>query len=786
MQRARIQSRLSLLAAASSLLALVAAGPALADKWAPSIDAIGQAGSAGGGGGLDLIVPLYQDDDTIFFANVMGGLNSDSSAGAAAGLVLRLQIDESVILGGFAYGDWLRSDSDKVYYQATGGLEAMTEDWDLRAIGYAPLTGEKTLAQRAALDGTDGIDGQPGVGTGNLVVQGNELGILWEGQQGSLGVDGFRTQEALLHGFEAEAGWKLPLDRTLGSDWEVRSYLGGYWFAADGYDTFAGPRARLELRGYDLAYLGDGARVTLGAEASWDDPRGFTGAGLLRVRIPFGWIDYERKELTALDRRMVDPIPRRLAPFTDRRHEVLVAAAGSEGGAGVFEAVEATETGNEIATIHFASGTGGGNGTAADAGTADDPTDLASAVADAGAGGLVVVLGGAGSLTGSAELLANQIVIGGDTDIEVAGLTSGSIFTFDADNFSSIASRPTIVSDVAAGGVTLGATTVGNNGTWLAGMNVQLGDLASQRSGIFHVDTSNHLVQDVDVTGGLIGFGAQTSAAGMTVENLRFEDITTDGTNAGFTLANQVVGATLRNVTVEGATLSNGTDGALGRSIFFSANNASTIGNVTLNDVDIVNGGVGGVLFANVSNMTINDMTVAGRAGLTTSSSGINFQTSIDDANNNIAVDGLTISGYGSALRLGNLQTAAFNDVTLTDNLLLGIDMNSSDDVSFTNVSIVGTGTLAGLSDTAFRITDSTGITVQNVSIDGETTGGTAVTDIVFQLQPNTSITFVGTNTGNTTANVPSDCNVSGAGTVTGAISYDDLDNGAGVVTCPP
>lgn len=777
------------LLAGASLASLLFCGPALADKWSPSLDALGRAGSDQGGGALDLMVPLWQDDDTLLYGNALGGLDSDTSTGTALGLGLRLQLDESVIVGGYVFGDWLRTSHDNAFFQVTGGLEVMTEDWDLRATGYLPLTGERLVAGRSAVDGTAGSGGI-GVGTGTLVLQGNELGIQWEGIDGAAGVDGFKDQEALLAGGEGEVGWKLPLDRALGKNWEVRTYLGGYYFSAEDYDTFAGPRMRVELRGYDLAFMGDGARVTLGAEASWDDPRGVTGAGLLRVRIPLGWFTGERKELSALDRRMVDPIPRRITPFTDQRHEVITAAVGSPGG-GAFEAVESPRTGNddmtahEITSVYFVSG----SGTGGDAGTAADPTSLANAVASAGVGGLVVVLGGDGNVTGSAELLGNQILIGGATSIAVRGVTSGQGFTFNPGDFvtAGLATRPTIVSDVAAGEVTLGTATVGRNGTWIAGLDIQLGDLADQRSGVFYIDTSNHLVQDVDITGGLIGVGAQTSATGMLVENLRFDDITTEGTNAGFTLANQVVGATLRDVTLENSTLNNGTNGVLGRSIFISADNSSTISGLTISNVDVTNGGNLGVLFGNVSDLVINDLSVTARAGVVFGSGGVTFQTSIDDNNHDITVDGLTIAGYTNALRLTNLQTASFNDVTLTDNLLLGIDLVSSDDVSFTNSSIVGTGTAMGMADIAFRITDSTGITVQNLVVDGRTTGGTLVTDTGFQLQAVTvNLSFNAGSTGNTVEDVTFNCNVSGPMMISGSISYDDLDDGVGpILSCP-
>src|SRR5690242_1421880 len=57
-------------------------------KWHGSLDALGRGGSENGGQ-LDLFAPLYQNNDTLFFGNAIGGLDSDSSSGANFGAGIR-------------------------------------------------------------------------------------------------------------------------------------------------------------------------------------------------------------------------------------------------------------------------------------------------------------------------------------------------------------------------------------------------------------------------------------------------------------------------------------------------------------------------------------------------------------------------------------------------------------------------------------------------------------------------------------------------------------------------
>ena len=127
---------------------------------------------------------------------------------------------------------------------------------------------------------------------GNIVVRAGQERAYW-------GLDA--EFEALLYRFRGN--W----------DGEIRGYAAGFYFdnKAAGFPQFAGPRARLELRMYDLLALGVDSRLVFGAEYQWDNVRGNEITGSVNVRIPFGPGPGRRGiKMNTLRRRMVAPIRR--------------------------------------------------------------------------------------------------------------------------------------------------------------------------------------------------------------------------------------------------------------------------------------------------------------------------------------------------------------------------------------------------------------------------------------------------------------------------------------------
>jgi hypothetical protein len=204
---------------------------------------------------------------------------------------------------------------------------------------------------------------------------------------------------------------------------DFRLFLGAFHFeGGNDYESATGPKARAEWRIHDLDLFGSNSRLTLEAGIRDDDLRGTDASAGVRLRIPFGGVPSNQRghELAGLDQRMLDPIRREDHIVTADREEMQAATPGSV----TVEAVKSVETDNEITSIWFADGAGGGDG------TMGNETDLATAVSDPGAGDqvgrLIVAYGGSGDLTDNVTLATNQILLGGATTLAVSNL-SGSV-----------------------------------------------------------------------------------------------------------------------------------------------------------------------------------------------------------------------------------------------------------------------------------------------------------------------------------------------------------------------
>src|SRR5262249_34280929 len=129
----RLASSLALLATTALVTPAALADP----KYPTTIDVLGQAGTDGAHGGLEMMVPLVQDAGSLFFADARGLAGSDQGTGSL-GLGYRDQLWPGWILGGYGFLDIDRADSGENYLQGALGAEALSETFDLRANGYLP------------------------------------------------------------------------------------------------------------------------------------------------------------------------------------------------------------------------------------------------------------------------------------------------------------------------------------------------------------------------------------------------------------------------------------------------------------------------------------------------------------------------------------------------------------------------------------------------------------------------------------------------------------------------
>jgi len=340
---------------------LAAALPAQADqsvpsvnKWSPYIDLGGKIGNKRDIGEADLFLPLVQNNNSMLFADVRTRFDNDSGHEGNFGLGLRHMLSNGWNIGGYAYFDRRKSAYDNYFNQITLGAEALSLDWDLRANAYVPV-GKRTRSASALSTAT---------------LSGTSV-TLRGGEEKSLG------------GFDAEAGWRIPLfDANAGQ--QLRLYGGGYHFTANGVADVTGPRARLEYTLDQMPELWPGARLSLGLQVQHDDPRGTQTFASLSLRVPLEVFagHRDRPALTAQERRMLDPVVRDVDVVSGTRFTAP-------------ETVTALADGTPFSVVNSTS-----------------TSDLNAALSGAGSGS-TVLLAGTFNMTTSTILQTGQTVIGG-------------------------------------------------------------------------------------------------------------------------------------------------------------------------------------------------------------------------------------------------------------------------------------------------------------------------------------------------------------------------------------
>ncbi len=418
--------------------------------WRPYVELGTRAGDVWAGQG-NLFVPLRQSQVNLLFADLRGNWTDVQSQHGNLGLGFRQMLVNDWIFGIHSHYDIRHSEFGNNFHQASLGLEMLNVDWGIRGNGYLAGEGARLLSAQ---------------NTVQLV--GNQLFLQQAAERAYSGLD-FEVERRLWYR-------EAPSDNSWHSwgtfhDMELWGSLGvfNYDNDAQGFEEITGPRARLELRVYDIPFAGPDSRMVIAGQLEDDDVRGSVSQAMLTFRIPFGrGVDRPRTRLRCLNRRMVAPI---------QRNTDIVSVAG-------FQAPEAaafSRNGRQISNVVTVD--------------ADTPT-IDTAIPGAGIDSLVIVDGTAGdilapNLGGSINLLDGQTILGGGSSLLVRGVNSGSTAVFTAPG-----SRPTINSgnDIA---FNLTDATAADN-VCLIGL-----DIVNSGPGVSAVNLSNVenvLIDDISVT----------------------------------------------------------------------------------------------------------------------------------------------------------------------------------------------------------------------------------------------------------------------------------------------
>ncbi|MCP4327080.1 MAG: hypothetical protein GY791_01400, partial [Alphaproteobacteria bacterium] len=601
--------------------------------------------------------------------------NTDDEEQGSIGLGYRTMLNPQWILGVNGFFDILDSRYDNTFLQGGVGVEALSEDWDFRVNGHFP-SGDPEDVEELGYD-IIGID---------VLMDTNRFGLR-------------SYEERAMNGVEGEVGWKLPIFDS-DPDFEIRIFGGGFYYWADNLQNVAGPRGRIEARIYDLDFLTDGSRLTLGGEVRNDDVRGTEGFGSVIVRIPLAAMGVgSQPKVTGLDRRMLDRIVR----------EPIITGIGYND-----EAVFINNGDARVDTIFFAENNGGGSG------VKYDPTYLLRALNEGGDNSLVVLDGGNGAYTagaGGINLADGQSLVGSAKEVKLTGSYSGYMVYFTPNPGGT---KPTII-----GTNVLTSLVKFEDNSSIVNLYLE----GEFNHAVFGADVeSNFWIQDLDID--LAGAGGQGIRVNVNNPRDNVYNLFTTSTPSGFINWNRLHDSTVHGgVRVEIYAADNAPHS------FDLAATENTVTNVLREgirvNIDGYNPGTSLKVSVDVSDNSISD--VADDDGIEVNTR--SYLGAFVDADDPISITGNTIHDIeetgiqlftGADLEGTIVQTLSINNNTITDADDDGINVevaarnggliDQANTINVNNNSIDETG---GAGIDVFNGADLEGTIVQTLNING-------------------------------------------------------------------
>ncbi|SDU48381.1 hypothetical protein [Stappia sp. ES.058] len=712
---------------------------------------------------LEGFMPIGQDADSIVFLDMRLDYGVNSRGSTSIGLGVREIVGPDLILGANAFVDAVRTENGNTFAGATLGLEAFTSIFDLRVNAHIPIGGGTTLSPIVTGDGVSIVANQ-----------------LVENRS--------RTdrKEGLLYGLTGEIG--AMFDSPFADNQRLRAYAGGYIYDRSGYDTEAGGRLGLEYQINDVLSLA-GSRFTLGAELVYDKDDEFDAIASARLRIP---LFAGAQSTDANGESRLSAIQQRMNEGVRRDKGIRVGTQSSTTAVNGVRVINPA-TGVAYGGVYYADQAGGGTGDFA------DPTALATAVANAGVGGIVVALGGGGPITTAGiTLQSGQTLIGGGESILVQ-LADGSTTNFLLSGTNgTIDGDPGVTTVTLADGVTIRDLTIQGGTTVIGGnavSNFTLTDLSIQNAtdGIRVTGAVNASVSDISFSG-ITGTSLFLNNQSATISN-----ITINGGTNGLSIANNTGTTTLSNINVsnvsgDALTFTNNT-GIINVTGFTATNTGDDAIAVTgggtfgFSGTTTLNGlGAGatsdGIDLSNTNNatLTFGDVDVTGLGGGT----GLNMA----GADATLTMQSLDITGTGVAGSAGvdlsgtqNGRTIAVtNGGTITNvdvGLVLGTNGNAlaAPDAVFT----WGGGDIGGLT----YALDGVGVNAANGSYAFGTTGFTGAFNFTTSGAPNyfVAATATGSGDGSSTTNRASIATAIADAAGLGTVNFILINDGSAIDT---
>ena len=534
-------------------------------------------------------VPLARSETTLAFGEIRGKLFEGSVTEGNFAFGRR-----EMLRNGWNPGGWLGLDVREAsvggyHTQISAGFEMLGDSFDFRVNGYKPLQSRQN-SNDSLMHTTTTVTGSTIAPT--IVTDGNDLAI---GSGGfvttTVRKDRVKQSELALYGFDAEVGWRIPIEKLFApvnrGRHELRGFAGAYWFDHEDIDKpMTGPRARLEWRIHDIFPAMAGASVSLEGEWYHDRYRHSVFEAGGRLRIPLSYANssatnggrkhdarfYQARRMTEALERDTDIVNRNSTKTVSRS-----VAASQTGVPYVEEPVLDDETFSDLAHIVFVDGTG----------------DLQAAVNASGSNTLYVVQGGRGDLAG-ATLPDDVTIIGGGTTIQLRGASSGIVLNYTA---------PGTVARIVESGSGTALTLGGHNhvrGLEIAGGGGRSLDIAGN-NGIMTIPDADGVAI---ISNTLSGFGGSAIEVGARSNSAKVSDnIISDVFANGIEIGPQAFFAE-----ITGNIISNAGQGVMTG----TQSDFTLVANNTIRDTDIGILNVNSKLSTTIESNTIRDASEAG------------------------------------------------------------------------------------------------------------------------------------------------------------------------------
>ncbi|RTL88636.1 hypothetical protein EJV44_23015 [Ancylobacter aquaticus] len=617
------------------ILAATVSLPALADPRGISPASVeATLGSVGDEafGSFDLFLPMLGDTDRLLFLDARASFGSEQEIEqGSVGLGYRFRHENGWVYGFNGYFDYLNSQYDNGFTQLGLGVEALSQDWELRANGYLPVGDiEAALASaNAAL-----------IEAGRLVFRAGE--------------------ETALQGFDGEIGYRLPF-LTPDDLTQIKLFAGGYWYTGEGVEDVPGVSARVELSRAGLPAFGNGSRLTLVAGLTYDEQYDTQGIFLARLRVPLG---------DTSGQAPYDPLYRRV-----ERSDAIRTHVGATGAA---EAAVYSETG-AVAGQVVAIGAG------------DDAGTINARLVTAGDGALVLASGTV-DVDSTVSLGTGQYLLGGGGALAVRGAVSGGTAVFrnalpaatlngtdPLDDVLSLDGDRSAVASLALRGGRSGVVAEGVSNIVMRDLDIsgtaEHGIALESVSGATIAATRIHDLatceNNTECEWSIFNPNVVRNAgiAALAVEDLTIRDVTMENVTYGLFVGSQYEEIDWEN-TITGQS-----------------------GNLSVENLSIVNSRREGILLVGVDGASLRSVSIDNSAMERSMDLIVLQKTShatLDDLTLKGGINGLM---FASSFNLpGETTDIAVSNAFIEDTYRSGIFLNPSSDIRFTNVTIVNPG----------------------------------------------------------------------------------------------